>query len=238
MLRKWDDLPDFMKTDAVKPYWEVLYKRRTQLAIKRVFDVIIATVMVVILFIPMIGIAVAVKLGSPGPVLYMQVRVTQYGRKFKIYKFRTMYNEASKIGTDGQQVGNSVTVANDSRVTKVGKVLRKYRLDEFPQLFNVLMGDMSFVGTRPEVEKYVSKYQDSWNATLLLAAGITSECSIRYKDEDKLLDSAANVDAVYMTKVLPEKMKINLNSLHNFSLRRELLTMLRTVAAVANKDNE
>lgn len=235
MLRQWDDLPDFMKTDAVRPYWEHLNHKRGQLRVKRAFDVVMSAVMIVILLIPMLIIAIAVKLGSPGPVLYRQVRVTQYGRKFRICKFRTMYGEASRK-ENGIQVGSAVTVANDSRVTRVGKVLRKYRLDEFPQLFNVLMGDMSFVGTRPEVEKYVKEYRNDWIATLLLPAGITSECSIRYKDEDKVLSSAEDVDDTYVSKVLPDKMKINLYYLHHFSLGNEALTMFRTVAAVAGKD--
>jgi lipopolysaccharide/colanic/teichoic acid biosynthesis glycosyltransferase len=195
--------------------------------------------MIVLLLIPMLVITIAVKLGSPGPVLYRQVRITQYGRKFKICKFRTMYDEAGKIDkTTGQQVGSAVTVANDSRVTKVGKVLRKYRLDEFPQLFNVLAGDMSFVGTRPEVPKYVDKYEEVYYATLLLPAGIMSECSIRYKDEDKLLGAAEDVDKVYVEQVLPGKMKINLKSIKHISLGNEALTMFRTVAAVAGKDYE
>lgn len=235
MLKEWEELPEKMRNDAVRPYWEVLWKRRRQLRVKRAFDVVMSVVIIVILFIPMVVIAVAVKLGSPGPVLYRQVRITQYGRKFRICKFRTMYDEASRK-ENGIQVGSAVTVANDSRVTKVGKVLRKYRLDEFPQLFNVLAGDMSFVGTRPEVEKYVDKYQSVWFATLLLPAGITSECSIRYKDEDKLLSEAENVDDVYLSKILPAKMKINLSLLRHFSLGSEALTMFRTVAAVAGKE--
>ena len=235
MLKEWEELPEKMRNDAVRPYWEVLWKRRRQLRVKRAFDVVMSVVIIVILFIPMVVIAVAVKLGSHGPVLYRQVRITLYGRKFRICKFRTMYDESSRK-ENGIQVGSAVTVANDSRVTKVGKVLRKYRLDEFPQLFNVLAGDMSFVGTRPEVEKYVDKYQSVWFATLLLPAGITSECSIRYKDEDKLLSEAENVDDVYLSKILPAKMKINLSLLRHFSLGSEALTMFRTVAAVAGKE--
>ncbi len=237
ILLDWNELPEFMKTDAVRPYWEHLYHKRGQLRIKRAFDVVMSVVMIVVLFIPIVVIAVAVKFGSPGPVLYCQVRITQYGRKFKICKFRTMYDEAGMIDKiTGMQVGSAVTVANDSRVTKVGKVLRKYRLDEFPQLLNVLTGDMSFVGTRPEVEKYVEKYHSEWNATLLLPAGITSECSIRYKDEDKLLSAAENVDAVYVERVLPSKMKINLKSLKKYSFFYEMRTMIRTVLVVLGKE--
>ena len=237
ILKDWDELPDFMKVPEVRPYWEMLYRRRGQLKFKRAFDVVVSTVMIIFLLIPMLVISIAVELGSPGPVLYRQIRVTQYGRKFKINKFRTMYDWTGH-GKDGKKEGPSVTVANDRRITKVGAVLRKYRLDEFPQIFNVLLGDMSFVGTRPEVPKYVEKYEDEWNATLLLPAGITSECSIRYKNENKLLDgvSGGGVDKVYMEQVLPEKMDINLKSVEQFGVFDELVTLFRTVAVVVGKE--
>ena len=235
LLLPWDELPEFIKTDVVKPYWEMLYRKRTQLRLKRTFNVIMSVVIITILFIPMLVISVMIKIDSKGPVLYRQVRVTQYGRRFKINKFRTMYDSASTVGSNGHQIGSSVTVINDSRITKVGGVLRKYRLDEFPQLFNVLSGDMSFVCTRPEVPKYVKQYRDEWNATLLMPPGITSECSIRFKDEDRLLDGAEDVDRVYIEKVLPRKMEINLMSLRRFSISNDIFTMLRTVGVVAGK---
>ena len=235
ILLPWEELPEFMRTEAVKPYWEVLWKLRSQLAIKRIFDVIGSIVMIIVLLIPMLIIAIVVKTDSPGPVFYRQVRITQYGRKFRIFKFRTMYDEASRT-VNGVQVGNSITIANDSRVTRVGKVLRKYRLDEFPQLFNVLVGDMSFVGTRPEVPKYVEKYKDEWNATLLLPAGITSECSIRFKDEDMLFTRANEVDKSYIEDVLPEKMRWNMKSMKMFSLFYEIRMMVSTVFEVLGKE--
>lgn len=231
MLRQWEDLPEFMKNDAVRPYWEILNKRRGQLAAKRVFDLVVAIIMLLILAIPMLVIAVWIKLDSKGPVLYRQERVTTYGKHFRIHKFRTMVSNADKIGT-------AVTVGNDSRITKVGLKLRHLRLDELPQLFDVIAGDMSFVGTRPEAVKYVERYKPEYNATLLMPAGITSEASIRYKDEDKLLDGADDVDEVYVSKVLPEKMKWNLESIRRFKFLREILTMFRTVAAVLGKDYE
>lgn len=229
MLKKWEKLPDFMRTPEVRPYWEILNKRRLSLLIKRIFDFIVALIMMIVLAIPMVIIAVWIKLDSKGPVFYRQERVTTYGKHFKIHKFRTMVNNADKIGT-------AVTVGNDSRITKVGAKLRHVRLDELPQLIDVLEGTMSFVGTRPEAVKYVDMYKPEYYATLLMPAGITSETSIRYKDEDALLYAAADVDDVYVNKVLPEKMKLNLESVRRFRFLREILTMVRTVFAVAGKD--
>ncbi len=225
MLRRWEDLPGFMRVPEVRPYWEALNKKRGQLALKRAFDVIVAWIMLVFLAIPMAVIAIAIKLDSRGPVFYRQERVTAYGRKFRIHKFRTMVNNADKIGS-------TVTVGNDSRITKVGSKLRNLRLDELPQLFDVISGNMSFVGTRPEAVKYVRQYTPEMFATLLLPAGITSEASIEYKDEAELLDAAEDVDKVYVEKVLPGKMSYNLQSVEKFSVCREIRTMLRTVFAV------
>lgn len=229
MLRKWDDLPDFMKVPEVRPYWEILNNKRGQLVLKRIFDFVVALILLIILAIPMTVIAVWIKLDSEGPVIYRQERVTTYGRHFYIHKFRTMVSNADKIGT-------AVTVGDDSRITKVGKKLRHLRLDELPQVLDVLQGTMSFVGTRPEAVKYVERYQPEYNATLLMPAGITSEASIRYKDEDKLLNAADDVDKVYIEKVLPAKMAWNLESVWRFHFLREILTMFRTVFAVLGKD--
>ncbi len=229
MLKNWDDLPEFMKTLEVRSYWEILNKKRGQLALKRIFDFLVAIVLLVILLIPMLIIALLIKIDSPGPVFYRQERVTTYGKHFRIHKFRTMVSNADKIGT-------AVTVGNDSRITKVGAKLRGCRLDELPQLLDVISGDMSFVGTRPEAVKYVEKYKDEYNATLLLPAGITSEASIRYKDEDKLLSAADDVDRVYVEEVLPEKMKWNLRSIREYSFLGEIKTMFRTVGAVVGKE--
>lgn len=231
MLKKWEDLPDFMQTDEVRPYWEILYKKRGQLVLKRIFDLVAAIILLILLAIPMVIIVVCIKTDSKGPVLYRQERVTKYGKHFRIHKFRTMVSNAEKIGT-------AVTTGNDSRITKVGSKLRKLRLDEFPQLFDVISGNMSFVGTRPEAVKYVEQYKPEYNATLLMPAGITSEASIRYKDEDKLLDAATNVDETYLNEVLPAKMVWNLKSVMLFSFFREILTMIRTVLAVLGKNYE
>ena len=229
MLCAWDDLPDFMRTPEVKPYWEVLNKKKWQLLAKRVFDFVIALMMLIILAIPMLIIAVMVKLDSSGPVFYRQERVTTYGRHFRIHKFRTMVSNADKIGS-------AVTVSGDSRITRVGTKLRHVRLDELPQLFDILEGTMSFVGTRPEAVKYVDHYKPEYYATLLMPAGITSEASIRYKDEDRLLDAADDVDKVYIEQVLPGKMKWNLDNVYHYRFTNDLLTMGRTIFAVLGKD--
>lgn len=229
MLRRWEELPNYMKTPEVRPYWERLYMKRWQLELKRAFDLCAAIMVLIVTAIPMAVIALAIKLDSRGPVFYRQERVTTYGKKFKIHKFRTMVSNADKIGT-------AVTVSGDSRITRVGKTLRHYRLDELPQVFDVIEGTMSFVGTRPEVVKYVKAYQPEFYATLLMPAGITSEASIRYKDENKLLDAADDVDTVYIEQVLPAKMVWNLESVRRFRFLREILTMFRTVAAVLGKD--
>ena len=228
ILKKWDELPDFLRCDEVKPYYDILKRKQTSLVIKRIFDLIAASVMLILLSIPMLIIAIMIKLDSSGPVFYRQERVTQYGRKFRIHKFRTMVADADKIGT-------AVTVGNDSRITRVGAKIRDYRIDELPQLIDVLVGDMSFVGTRPEAVKYVRKYTKEMRATLLLPAGITSEASIRYKDEAKLLDEADDVDRTYVEKIIPQKMKYNLKSIKKFCVKREIVTMFRTILAVAEK---
>ena len=229
MLKKWEDLPAEMRCSAVREYYDILAKRRGGIFAKRLFDIVVGLVVFLILCIPMLVIAIMIKLDSEGPVFYRQERVTTNGKHFRIHKFRTMVANADKIGT-------AVTVGGDARITKVGAKLRDHRLDEFPQVFDVLSGNMSFVGTRPEAVKYVEKYTDEMKATLLLPAGITSEASIRYKDEAQLLDAAANVDDVYMNEVLPEKMKYNLESIRHFSFWGDIATMFRTVAAVAGKE--
>lgn len=231
MLRKWENLPDFMRTDEVRTYYESLYHKKVSLALKRMADFVGGIILLVLLAVPMAVIAVWIKFDSEGPVFYRQERVTTYGKHFKIHKFRTMVCNADKIGS-------TVTVGNDSRITKVGAKLRGCRLDELPQVFDLISGNMSFVGTRPEAVKYVEKYRPEYMATLLLPAGITSEASIRYKDEAHLLDAADDVDKVYMEEVLPSKMKYNLEAIKNFSFWREVATMFRTVFAVLGKDYE
>ena len=225
MLRRWEALPEAMRCPEVREYYDILRKRQGSLLLKRGFDIVAGLCVLVLTAIPMGIIAVLIKRDSPGPVFYRQERVTAYGKKFRIHKFRTMVSNADKIGT-------AVTVGNDSRITRIGAKLRGCRLDELPQVFDVLSGNMSFVGTRPEATKYVKKYKPEYYATLLLPAGITSEASIRYKDEATLLDGAEDVDRTYMEKVLPGKMKYNLDSIRGFSFWGEIMTMVRTVIAM------
>lgn len=227
MLKKWEELPTFMQTEEVRPYYEKLSRKWFSLLVKRIFDFAVSSVMLVILSPALLVLAVMIKKDSEGPIFYRQERITQYGRKFRIYKFRTMVINADKIGS-------LVTVGEDPRITKIGKKLRGCRLDELPQLINIWKGEMTFVGTRPEVEKYVKKYTLEMMATLLLPAGVTSEASIQYKDEDKLLADVSGEDAdrVYIEKILPEKMRWNLEEIEKFGFFREIGTMVKTVVAV------
>lgn len=225
----WEKLPPQMQTEAVKPYYEILQKKQISLIFKRLFDIVVSLIMLLILSPVFLILAIAIKLDTEGPVFYRQVRVTQYGKEFRIFKFRTMVNNADKIGSQ-------VTVGGDSRITRVGKVIRECRLDEIGQLLNILGGSMTFVGTRPEVPKYVEKYTPEMWATLLLPAGVTSEASIRYKDEAALLDAAEDVDATYIQDVLPGKMKYNLRSIQEYSFFKDIKTMFQTVFAVVEKD--
>ena len=225
MLIEWERLPKRMQNEAVREYYEILSGKRKALAVKRAFDAVASSFLLILLSPVFLILAIAIKADSPGPVFFRQIRVTQYGKKFRIFKFRTMITDAEKLGTQ-------VTTKGDPRITRVGRVIRKYRLDELCQLIDILRGTMSFVGTRPEVPKYVARYTDEMLATLLLPAGVTSEASIRYKDEEKLLEGASDVDEVYVREVLPAKMKYNLEELRGFSMLSELKIMFQTVGAV------
>ena len=224
-MKKFSKLPEQFQCEEVKLYYDILSKKTGSLLLKRMTDIIFSICLLVFLIIPIIIIAVIVKCTSKGPVFYKQVRVTTYGKQFKILKFRTMVENADKIGS-------LVTTDNDSRVTKIGKILRKYRLDELPQIFNVLSGDMSIVGTRPEVPRYVNKYEKEYYATLLMPAGVTSLASIMYKDEEKLLNVADDVDEVYINDILPDKMEYNLSYTKNFGFRSDIKLMFKTVKEV------
>ena len=228
LICRWKKIPEDMKSNAVLQYYLMLRKKNFSLFFKRVFDIVVSLIMLIILSPLFLILAIAIKADSKGPVFYRQVRVTQYGKEFRIFKFRTMVSNADKIGSQ-------VTVDNDSRITKVGKFIRKCRLDEVSQLLNVLGGSMTFVGTRPEVPKYVAQYTDEMKATLLLPAGITSLASIKYKDEAKLLENAENVDETYLAEVLPQKMEYNLLALRKYGFWRDIGTMFRTVGAVLKR---
>ncbi len=224
ILRNWNDLPKEMQIPEVREYYDILRKKKFQLVIKRLFDIVVSFTLLAALSPLFIILAIAIKLDSKGPVFYRQTRVTQYGEKFRIFKFRSMVTDADK--------GSLLTVGGDSRITKTGKFIRKYKLDEFSQLIDVLRGAMTFVGTRPEVPKYVEKYTPEMMATLLMPAGITSEASVYYKDENELLDAAEDVEKTYLEVVLPDKMKYNLAAIRSFSFIDDIKVMILTVLAV------
>ncbi|MBQ7964617.1 MAG: sugar transferase [Ruminococcus sp.] len=227
LLKPFENLPDEFKNDEVKHYYDILDKKRNSLLVKRIADILLALFMIVILAIPMLVIAVIIKCSSKGPVMYKQERVTTYGKKFKILKFRTMKVGADKAGL--------LTTENDDRITGIGKVLRKLRLDELPQIFHVLSGKMSIVGTRPEVTKYVDRYTPVMYATLLMPAGVTSFASIKFKDEDRILGEITDpdkIDDIYMNEILPKKMRYNLKYIERFNFKRDIYLMYKTVKQV------
>ena len=229
ILSKYEQLPEQMKNDKVKKYYDILEKKKFILFIKRIFDILVSLMMLIILSPIIIILAILIKLDSKGPVFYRQERITTNGKVFRIFKFRTMVQDADKRGT-------LVTIGNDSRITRMGKLIRKVRLDEIPQLINVLKGEMTFVGTRPEVKKYVEQYTDEMKATLLMPAGITSVASIKYKDEDEILEKAVkdgkDTDEAYVNDVLPDKMKYNLEYINKFSFWYDIKVCIDTVIGV------
>ena len=229
-LKQWEDLPEKMKNDKVLPYYDIIKKKTASLLWKRVFDICLSVVLLVVLSWLFLILAILIKRDSCGPVLYRQTRITHFYRPFTIYKFRTMTDH-------GEQMGALVTTQNDMRITKIGKKIRKYRLDELPQLVNVLKGDMTFVGTRPEVLKYVECYDEEMYATLLMPAGITSLASIRFKDEEKILSaySEQEIDKAYQSVILPKKMQYNLDYLRKFSFFYDLQLCFQTIIAVCKK---
>lgn len=221
-LKSFAELPPALQREEVRPYYESLAQKRLQLTIKRISDVVLALLLCLLLSPVLLFTAIAIKLDSKGPVLYRQERVTQYGRHFFIYKFRTMVANADKIGA-------AVTKSDDARITRVGKVLRRLHFDEFSQLFNVLKGEMTFVGVRPEVPKFVAHYTSEMWATLLLPAGLTSRCSIVYRNENDKLEGVEDPEKVYLEEILPDKMQINLEEMVKFSLLRDVKTLFATI---------
>lgn len=222
MLFDYDKLPSPMKNESVKVYYEMLREKKVALVIKRGLDIVMSLVMIAALMPILIVISLIVKFDSKGPVFFKQERITRGMKKFRIIKFRTMVDGAAMLGP-------AVTLKGDKRITKVGWVLRKTRIDELPQLFNVLAGDMSFVGTRPEVEKYVKHYSDDMMATLLLPAGITSNASIEFRNEAERLKNTENSDRVYIEEILPAKMALNLEYLRDFSLKLDFKILIKTM---------
>lgn len=225
---KWEQLPQEMQTAEVRKYYDILKKKKISLFFKRAFDLVMSVIALIVLSPVYLILAIAIKIDSPGPVFYRQERVTQYGKRFRIHKFRTMVQNADK--------GSQVTVNNDSRITRVGKVIRNCRLDEIAQLIDVIQGSVTLVGVRPESPKYVAAYTDEMMATLLLPAGVTSLASIYYKDEAKLLDGVEDTDKVYIEKILPGKMYYNLKGMEQFSFWSDIKVMFMTVFAVLGKE--
>lgn len=231
MLVSWDKLPSFMQNEEVRPYYEILWKKRWSLRIKRLLDIFLS-LFLMILFLPLyLLLLIGIKVDSPGPVFFRQKRVTQYGKEFKIFKFRTMIQDA-------ENTGSAVTIKNDIRVTRIGRFLRKYRLDETAQLLDIFRGTMTFVGTRPEIQKYVNTYTPAMLATLLLPAGVTSTASISYRNEQDILDNSKDVDQAYINEILPQKMEYNLSDIKNFSLLHDISIIWETIKAVFFKGNE
>ncbi len=221
-MKRWDKLPLEMQKEVIKPYYQILKKRKVSRFLKRCFDIVMSFFPLFLLFPFFLLIGILIKLTSKGPVFYRQVRVTRYNKDFRIFKFRTMVVNADQKGT-------LVTTKNDSRITRIGKFLRKTKLDELPQLINVLFGQMTFVGTRPEVRKYVDAYNDEMLATLLMPAGITSSASVKYKDEASLIESAQDIDDVYINQILKDKMKYNLEDIKKFNFFREIGCIFKTI---------
>lgn len=225
---KWEQLPQEMQTEEVRKYYDILKKKKVSLFFKRAFDLVMSVIALIVLSPVYLILAIAIKIDSPGPVFYRQERVTQYGKRFRIHKFRTMVQNADK--------GSQVTVNNDSRITRVGKVIRDCRLDEIAQLLDVIQGTVTLVGVRPESPKFVAAYTDEMMATLLLPAGVTSLASIYYKDEARLLDGVEDTDKVYIEKILPGKMYYNLKGIEQFSFWGDIKVMFMTVFAVLGKE--
>ena len=228
IIKKWEKLPPEMQIEEVRPYYQKLRKKNFSLFWIRFFDILISFIMLLILLPFFLILSLAIVIDSRGPVFYRQERVTQYGKHFRIFKFRTMVKDADKKGT-------LVTVGHDARITRVGKFIRKCRLDEVSQLIDVFRGTMTFVGTRPEVPKYVNQYSKEYLATLLLPAGVTSLGSIMFKDEDALLEGKEDTDKAYVEEVLPRKMKYNVRELNKVGVFHNIKIMFMTVFAVLGK---
>ena len=228
ILISWENLPENMKNEKVKEYYDILQSKKYSLRLKRIFDLIFSIFFALVSSPLMLIVAAIIKLDSPGKIIFKQKRVTEGGRVFEIFKFRTMVENAEKLGAQ-------VTTDEDARITKCGKWLRKLRIDEFPQIFNIIKGDLSFVGSRPEVVRYVKEYTPEMLATLLIPAGVTSTASILYKDEAKLLENAKNPDEVYIREILPEKMKYNLDYIKKFGVIYDFKVIMRTVIGVLTK---
>ena len=190
--------------------------------LKRSFDLITSTIGCILISPILIGIALSIKLTSKGPVFFKQKRVGRYGKEFSILKFRTMVVDAEKLG-------KQITVGNDSRITKIGSFLRKYKLDELPQLINVIKGDMSLVGPRPEVPKYVALYSDKQRRVLDVRPGITDYASIEYRDENSILGKVDNPEEYYINVIMPHKIDLNMKYIENNNVLIDIGIIFKTI---------
>lgn len=223
-LRSWEQLPPEMQNKKVRRYFVSLYSKRVKWTVVRICDICLSSTLIVAILLPGIVISVIIMLDSPGGPFFLQERIKQYGESFKIIKFRTMRKQEAEDRDN--------MVGETGRTTRIGKILRKYRIDEVPQLINILKGDMAFVGTRPEVKKFVDSYSEEMYATLLLPPGLTSITSIKYKDEEQILAGVEDPDMEYIKSVLPEKMKYNLDEILHIGFFYNIEVLLRTVKEV------
>ena len=223
---KLQNMPGSMQNEKVKEYAGLLSHKKCSLFFKRLFDIVVSFLILLILSPVMLVLAIAIKLDSKGPVFYRQIRVGRYNKDFKIFKLRTMVQDDDKKGL-------AITLNEDPRITRVGRLIRKCRLDEISQLLNVLGGSMSFVGPRPEVRRYVEAYSPEGMATLLVRPGVTAPSSIVFKDEDKILNSGDDPEQIYVEQILPEKTRLNLEYVARLSFWKDIKIMFQTLHAVA-----
>ena len=213
------------KNDRPMDIADVLARRKPQLIAKRAMDIVLSACALAVLWPLLLLIALAIWIDDPGPVFYRQVRVGRNGKTFRIFKFRSMVMDADKKGL-------AITVGRDSRITRVGAVLRKTKLVELAQLRNVLLGQMSFVGPRPEVPKYVELYTPYQRQVLLVRPGITDYASIAYRNENDLLAGAPNPEAMYIEQIMPDKIELNMKYLREISPLADIRLILKTIVAV------
>ena len=202
-----------------------LDKKKLSLFIKRVFDIVASLGGLIILSPMLIIVAICIKLDSKGPVFFKQKRVGKNKKIFEIYKFRTMV-------TDAEKLGKQITVGNDSRITRVGKFIRKCKLDELPQLINVVKGEMSLVGPRPEVPRYVELYDEYEEQILLVQPGITDYASIEFRNENEILGRSINPEETYIEEIMPTKIDLNMKYIRNISLVEDIKLILNTILAI------
>lgn len=199
-----------------------LEKKKLSLFLKRILDIVASVLGLIILSPVFLLVAVCIKLDSKGTVFFKQKRVGKNKKKFEIYKFRTMVDDAEKIG-------KQITIGNDRRITNVGKFIRKCKLDELPQLINVLKGEMSLVGPRPEVPRYVELYDEYQEQILLVCPGITDYASIEFRNENEILGCSVNPENTYISEVMPSKIALNMKYIKKISLTEDIHLILKTI---------